>query len=376
MDEQFHTITAGGKSKRPGTGNVYGLTSAALTPASSVVEARENVDEVVAACILKHYSGVVGISADSPLGTITAKDHHSPVIAHLTRFNGHSVGSTIDAPAPSVMGNGHDGVVSACLVRDMGESNGADINAPAPTVMPGGMGKTKLATAHITKLRGTNIASPAGDPLHTISAGGTHHALTEAQLMPVHLQAAHTVKYYGTNYGQDLNTPTHTVTTKARHGLSMLDLIQYNVCYEAHPVDKSLNTITRKERFGLVESKTEGGHFKEVKELLSRFRRKKPWGFQVDEFDEVLLDAFEGEVVISGEVYRIEDIGMRMLIPRELYRAQSFPDSFCIDPEYNGKPLTKTAQVRMCGNSVPPAFAEALVHANKAYDAVSIPQAA
>jgi hypothetical protein len=45
---------------------------------------------------------------------------------------------------------------------------------------------------------------------------------------------------------------------------------------------------------------------------------------------------------------------MRMLAPRELYRAQGFPDSYKIDIEFNGKPLSKTAQVRMCGNSVCP----------------------
>ncbi len=55
---------------------------------------------------------------------------------------------------------------------------------------------------------------------------------------------------------------------------------------------------------------------------------------------------------------------MRMLTPRELYRAQSFHDGYIIDPEFNGKPLTKTSQVRMVGNSVPPAVAEALVRAN------------
>lgn len=67
--------------------------------------------------------------------------------------------------------------------------------------------------------------------------------------------------------------------------------------------------------------------------------------------------------------------GMRMLQPRELYRAQGFPDSYIIDPVFTyprnrkngtgGKmPLTKTAQVRMCGNSVSPVVAKALVEAN------------
>jgi hypothetical protein len=34
-----------------------------------------------------------------------------------------------------------------------------------------------------------------------------------------------------------------------------------------------------------------------------------------------------------------------------------------IDPEYNGKPLTKTSQVRMCGNGVCPPVAAAIIRA-------------
>jgi DNA (cytosine-5)-methyltransferase 1 len=71
-----------------------------------------------------------------------------------------------------------------------------------------------------------------------------------------------------------------------------------------------------------------------------------------------------GLVTIEGFEYAIVDIGMRMLAPRELYRAQGFPDSYRIDIEYKGKPMTKTAQVRMCGNSVCPPLAAAIVAAN------------
>ena len=73
-----------------------------------------------------------------------------------------------------------------------------------------------------------------------------------------------------------------------------------------------------------------------------------------------------GLVTVSGEQYQIIDIGLRMLSPRELFRAQGFDDSYIIDPinPATGKPLTKTAQVRMCGNSVSPRPAAALVRAN------------
>ena len=69
-------------------------------------------------------------------------------------------------------------------------------------------------------------------------------------------------------------------------------------------------------------------------------------------------------VTIDGKLYFIDDIGMRMLSPRELYRAQGFAENYIIDINIDGKKLSKAAQVRMCGNSVCPPLAAALVRAN------------
>nr|WP_292633323.1 MULTISPECIES: DNA cytosine methyltransferase [unclassified Novosphingobium] len=68
-------------------------------------------------------------------------------------------------------------------------------------------------------------------------------------------------------------------------------------------------------------------------------------------------------VTIGGEEYVIVDIGMRMLTPRELFNAQGFPADYIIDRDARGEPITKTAQVAKCGNSVCPPLAEALVRA-------------
>jgi len=67
---------------------------------------------------------------------------------------------------------------------------------------------------------------------------------------------------------------------------------------------------------------------------------------------------------------------MRMLTPRELFNAQSFPPHYIIDPIVNGKPLTKTAQVRMAGNSVCRVMAEALVRANVVDQPIEIAEVA
>jgi DNA (cytosine-5)-methyltransferase 1 len=78
-----------------------------------------------------------------------------------------------------------------------------------------------------------------------------------------------------------------------------------------------------------------------------------------------------GLVTVRGESYAIVDIGLRMLTPRELYLAQGFPADYRIDRGADGWPLTKTAQVRMCGNSVCPPLARAVVAANYADPALA-----
>ena len=69
-------------------------------------------------------------------------------------------------------------------------------------------------------------------------------------------------------------------------------------------------------------------------------------------------------VTVAGVPHRILDIGMRMLTPRELARAQGFPDTYSLEATCHGDTITKTAQTRMVGNSVCPPVAQALVSAN------------
>ena len=68
-----------------------------------------------------------------------------------------------------------------------------------------------------------------------------------------------------------------------------------------------------------------------------------------------------GLVTIEGTEYQIVDIGMRMLEPHELLRAQfgRFAASYDMSAA-----KTKAAKVRLIGNSVCPEVAEAVVRAN------------
>jgi DNA (cytosine-5)-methyltransferase 1 len=62
-------------------------------------------------------------------------------------------------------------------------------------------------------------------------------------------------------------------------------------------------------------------------------------------------------VQVDGVIYAIADIGMRMLQPLELAKAQGFPDDYIL----NG---SKSSNVARIGNSVPPQVVTALVKSN------------
>ena len=108
-----------------------------------------------------------------------------------------------------------------------------------------------------------------------------------------------------------------------------------------------------------------GDHREDVRAfLVAYYGNEKEGATLFDPMRTVTSKERFGLVTVAGTEYVIADIGMRMLAPRELFRAQGFPDSYKIDIPFNGKPLTKTAQVRMCGNSVCPPMAAAIVGAN------------
>ena len=108
----------------------------------------------------------------------------------------------------------------------------------------------------------------------------------------------------------------------------------------------------------------QGQHHAEVRAFLTAYYgsdQDTPLG---DPMHTVTTKPRFGLVVVDGQPYEIADIGMRMLLPRELYRAQGFPDAYVIDTGADGRALPKDAQVRMCGNSVCPPLARAIVAAN------------
>ncbi len=91
------------------------------------------------------------------------------------------------------------------------------------------------------------------------------------------------------------------------------------------------------------------GYWSEVRKILNEYA-----GYNIAD-DEILI------IEVDKVQYFISDISMRMLEPRELAKAQGFPEDYVLQVDES---YSKSAQIARIGNSVCPVMAEVLVRAN------------
>ena len=315
-------------------------------------------------------------------------DAAKPFIVNLT----HGVRTEpADEPFKTVTGahRGEKGIVVPTLAGVGGRAGQSrPRSADEPTATSTSKADTVLVTAHISAAQQGGSMRSADDPLHTVTASPKDQNQVVAASM---VQIG-----YGEREGQDPRAldpgqPLGTVAAGGiKHAAVAAFLAQHNTDMVGHHPKQPVSTIVQKGSTqavvsaGLMNMKgsdrrmsdvegpaptvtATGNHVAEVRAFLMKY-----YGVDQDpRLEEPLStvttrDRF-GIVMVNGEPYQITDIGMRMLTPRELFKAQGFPADYEIETgDFGGehRTLTKTAQVRMCGNSVCPPIAAALVKAN------------
>jgi DNA (cytosine-5)-methyltransferase 1 len=242
-------------------------------------------------------------------------------------------------------------------VRTVTAANRGELALVAPTLVHRSNGERKGQAPRIYDIHA---------PLGTVVAQGLKHALVAAFITKHYGSPEHRMKAIG----QDARAPLSTVTAKDHHALTAAFLTKfYGTAGAGQDVREPVPTVTASGGRG-------GGHLAEVRALLERFAPARPANAQGGLFEGATDGAPLGIVTINGEQYAIVDIGMRMLQPRELFRAQGFPESYVIDPFVEAKTkrgkvkrrrLTKGEQIALAGNSVCPPVARALIRANFAH---------
>lgn len=298
---------------------------------------------------------------NGPVPTAVGKCHHgvvSPVMAPLTMHNNeNAAGTAITEPVNTITSSGaggHQMLITPTLAA-IGQTGGGDrcrsVEEPTHTqvskaeecvVCPA---MIQYHTEQSEMVRGQAVT----DPIMTIDASNRYG-----------LAAASMIKYYSGDHVQNVADPLHTVTTRDREGVTVTHMVKLKGTNLGGPVTEPVQTITAGGgHHGVVTTriaKAEPGaplqNWPKIREALNEF-----CGYQLAEDDVILF-------LIGGAWYFMADIGLRMLTPRELYRANGFPDDYKIERDYMGNVYGKSKQVARCGNAVPPPFATALVRAN------------
>lgn len=217
----------------------------------------------------------------------------------------------LDKPLGTLVDGQKHALVAAFLAQHNTGMVGHHATEPVSTIVGKGCTQALVAATIVKQNFGDNPAQPVNSPLHTVTTQGKKHTLVASNL----------VKLRGTSNSAATGEPLGTISAGGNHHAEVRAfLIRYFGTDQAPEINQPLHTITTKHR--------------------------------------------DAVVTVKGIDYLIADIGMRMLQPRELYRAQGFPDTYIIDRGHDGRHLTKEQQVRMVGNSVCPPLACALVAAN------------
>lgn len=296
---------------------------------------------------------------EKPLTTVTAVGAHElckPLLAPVTVTNtSNSVGATVGEPMNTVRTGGGGGqMLVTPFLSECNHSGGGHI-APVGDAYKtitarhtGGIVAPSLIQYHTEQTESVR-ASGLGAPINTVDASN-RYGLTCANL----------VEYYTGGRPLDITDAMHTVTSHDREAVVAAHVVKFKGDDLGHGMKEPMQTVTTSAgEFAecvAYMAKMHGGdnlgHWPEIRALLNEF-----CGYTLAE-DEVLL------LEISGALYYIADIGLRMLSPRELYNAMGFPPDYIIDRDYEGNEYKKSAQVARCGNAACPPMATALVRAN------------
>lgn len=295
-------------------------------------------------------------SMNEPLSTVTAKHGFGVVEPYLVQCKYNNEAQDVAKPLGTVTTVGSHLLVEPKLAPIIDKAYGGNyqgggsrLDEPLDTITT--VDHNRLVEAKLAPYMGVNTTNHPGgradEPLHTITTGG-QQCLISPTLIQYHSETSEKEVR-----GQALENPIMTVDGSNRYGLVMSFLSKFYKTGTGQDVREPLHTVT-----------TSAGHFGEVRAFLIKYYGDATGQDINNPLDTVTTKDRFGLVTVQGVDYQIVDIGLRMLEPRELYGCQGFPDDYIIDRDIDGKPYSRTEQVRRCGNAVCPPIPAALVRAN------------
>lgn len=270
-------------------------------------------------------------------------DAADPFIVPIANYGSGETVQPIGEPLRTITAwpkGGSFAVVAPTLVKFRFGHAGGRLDEPLPTITSGGGSKRPagaahamgIATAYMAQMNGGYNTTPGHDmrsPTSTITNKGSQQQLVTAHLATLRRNCI----------GRAANEPVPTLTAGAEHHA----LVQCTLSPEHEAGALRVAAF-------LMHYYSTGGQWSDITQPMPTVTTR----------DRLALVT----VIVKGTPYVIVDICLRMLQPPELYRAQGFPGRYIFDRGHDGRRFSKSAQVKMVGNSVSPLPMCALAAAN------------
>jgi DNA (cytosine-5)-methyltransferase 1 len=391
IEEPIGTLVAGGGK--------HAVVTAGFSPVGAAAVCTIRTD-------MHRSNSVCAFDAKDPFNTLTTVGGFAVVSApFVTNNNTNRLATDIEEPVPSMTTGNQQIVTQVGLVKAaayVGQNNfdhaGQAIDdpfttmtgTPQQTVVQTGLAKPTSAVFMAQNNAG-KIGHPVTDPVSTMTTSVSHQSVVSAGLVDAPTDGAATAffmaQHNAENIGHDMHEPVSTMTTKVCH---------QNVV-ASHIMTMRQNTVGQDIDEPISAFCAAGTHHAEIRTSLVRYFD------QSDEDPSRMVEVSVDELGLTEdqryeawwiarflEVYgtrgdgnpatrhldgpRPSAIGrpgailwtveMRMLVPKEAFSASSFPKDYQFEFQSDGTPTTKTQQMALVGNAVPPGLAQAIISAN------------
>lgn len=258
-----------------------------------------------------------------------------PFIVPITHRGGDRVHGVGVEPLRTITGanRGEFALIAPLLVPRYGERPGQeprcrDIQEPYPAAVSTANGG-QLVAAWMEQANTGMTGHDMREPVSALTSRGT-----QQRLIAAHLDYA-----YGSNVAAGCGDPRDAlkaVTAQGNHHFVVQHALR-------HPF---------------------ADHGEELRAFLIKYYGTATAQDLADPLHSATSRARFGLVVVQGIVWRIVDIGMRMLTPDELKAAQGFPRHYITGHDAFGRKVTKTKQIHLIGDTVCVKKAAAHIRAN------------
>jgi DNA (cytosine-5)-methyltransferase 1 len=284
-----------------------------------------------------------GRSASDPFSTMTLSPHHSVITTGLAfRIGPTTATNDVVSEAAVFMAQNNAGKTGHRVTEPVSTMT---TSVSHQSVVTAGLAASHASTAlFMAQHNANNVGHPVTEPVSTMTTAVCHQNVVASHIMTMRQNCL----------GNGLDEPMTAFCAAGNHHAEIrTSLVQY---HDSASAGASTMVEVRIDELGLSEEQRYEAWW------IARFLEVYGTRDQGNPATRHLDGPRPSAVGRPGAI--LWTVEMRMLVPKEAFSASSFPKDYKFEHQADGTPTTKTQQMALVGNAVPPGLAAAIIGAN------------